>query len=300
MSVVETGSEQNIDTTQTAAAVEIPGQGDAAGSQEEEQGFDVVLSSAEISQQQDSATNRKFAAQRLARKRQREIEQQVEAVARGELPEDFRVKPDLPPAPDIQAYLSDDALAKYDYDTNKALAAFNVATSEWQVKAIDAKSDAVAKQGKKVQDYTSRSQSLAVAAKAHYDNAEKLGLPDYEEKENAAIAALPKGWDAEIMELFPEKSAAILYHLGANPNKISHLLSLQGARQTIYLADLARDLTLKPRGKTVSQAPSPDSSISGSVAAANKASIIKAMDAAAKAGDTVKYRQLKLSLKGLR
>lgn len=300
MSVTNTTSEQNTDTTQTAAAVEIPDTGNATGGQEEEQGFDVVLTSSETGQQQDTTTNHKFAARRLARKRQREIEQEVDAVSRGELPEDIKVKAELPPMPDINAYLSDDNLSKYDYDTSRALAAFNAATTEWQMKAIDAKSDAVAKQGRKVQDFTNRSQSLAGAAKAHYDAAEKLGLPDYEEKEESARAALPKGWDVEIMELFPEKSPAILYHLGANPDKIRHLLSLQGARQTIYLADLARDLTLKPRGKSVSEAPEPDTTVTGSVNAANVAGIQKAMEAAAKAGDTEKYRKLKLSLKGLR
>ncbi|EPR0024605.1 scaffolding protein, partial [Shigella flexneri] len=79
----------------------------------QEEGFEIVLKDDE-KPKQDPATNAEFARRRIERKRQRELEQQMEAVKRGELPEHLRVNPELPKQPDPNDYLSEDALAKYD------------------------------------------------------------------------------------------------------------------------------------------------------------------------------------------
>ena len=114
----------------------------------QEEGFEIVLKDDE-KPKQDPATNAEFARRRIERKRQRELEQQMEAVKRGEFPEHLRVNPELPKQPDPNDYFSEDALAKYDYDQSRALAAFQQANSEWQIKAMDARSQAVAEQGRK-------------------------------------------------------------------------------------------------------------------------------------------------------
>ncbi len=72
----------------------------------QEEGFEIVLKDDETAPKQDPAKNAEFARRRIERKRQRELEQQMEAVKRGELPESLG-KPDLPPQPDINAYLSE-------------------------------------------------------------------------------------------------------------------------------------------------------------------------------------------------
>ena len=204
----------------------------------QDSGFDIVLSGDE-KPKQDPATNAQFAAKRLERKRQRELEQQMESVSRGELPENIRVNPNLPPQPDVNEYLSDEALAKYEYDTNRALAAFQAAQSDWQLKAMDARSNAAAEQGRKTQDYTQQSAQYVDAARKHYDSAEKLNIPDYQDKEEAFMQLVPQQVSTDIMLLFPDKSPALMYHLGSNPEKVRQLLAMNGQQALIELTRLS-------------------------------------------------------------
>ncbi|AIN20145.1 scaffolding protein [Yersinia rochesterensis] len=296
---IQASEEQLLPGTQAAASAEgLPdvNANDGAG---QEEGFDVVLNDDE-KPKQDPATNAQFAAKRLERKRQRELEQQMEAVNRGEVPENLRVNAELPKQPDPNEFLSDEALAKYDYDQNKALAAFNAANTDWQIKAMDARSNAVAAQGKRTQEFTNQSAQYVQAASKHYDSAEKLNLPDYQEKEDAFRALVPPGLDVDIMSLFPEKSAALFYHLGANPEKVRQLLAMNGQQAMIELTRTADRLTLKPRGKQRSEAPEADTGITGSVTAANVDALQKQIDKAASAGNTELYRKLKSQLKGIK
>lgn len=272
-----------------------------SGEQQEAQGFDIVLDADEkaTDPEKPRQTNAQFAARRIARKRQRELEQQALAIQRGELPEELRVTPRLPAQPAYTDFLSEQALAeKYDYDTNRAMAAFTAAQNEWMMQAQDARSSAIAEQGRKTQEFTRINTQFASAAKTHYDAAEKLGLPDFEEKEEVVRSILPPGWDAEIMSLFPEKSAAMFYHLGTNPEKVRNLLTLNPQQALIELTRLSERLTIKPRGKALSKAPSTDEPITGEVTAANRASLVKQMEAAASKGDTDTYRKIKLLLQG--
>lgn len=263
-----------------------------------EEGFEIVLKDDEAKPKQDPETNARFAAKRLERKRQRELEQQAEAVKRGELPENLRVNPELPDQPNANDYFSDEALEKYGWDTTRAQAAFTQANNEWLIKAQDARSNAVAEQGRKTQEYTQQSAHYVEVARKHYDAAEKLNIPDYQDKEDAFMQIVPAPVATDIMRLFPEKSAALMYHLGANPEKARHLLAMDGQLALIELARLSERLTLKPRGKQISSAPQADESIRGDVTAANVTALQKKMDDASKKGDTAEYRRLKAILKG--
>lgn len=266
-----------------------------------EEGFEIVLKDDEAKPKQDPETNARFAAKRLERKRQRELEQQAEAVKRGELPENLRVNPDLPPQPNVNDYLGDDALyGKYNGDTAMAMAALQQANNEWNLKAQDARSNAVAEQGRRTQDFTQQSAQHVEAARKHYDAAEKLNIPDYQEKEDAFMQIVPAPVATDIMRLFPEKSAALMYHLGANPEKARQLLAMDGQSALIELTRLSERLTLKPRGQQVSSAPPADQSLTGDVSAANIDAMRKAMEAASSKGDVETYRKLKAKLKGIR
>jgi len=265
-----------------------------------EEGFEIVLKDDEVKPKQDPETNARFAAKRLERKRQRELEQQAEAVKRGELPENLRVNPELPPQPNASDYFSDDALEKYGWDTNRAQAAFTQANNEWLIKAQDARSNAVAEQGRRTQDFTQQSAQHVEAARKHYDAAEKLNIPDYQDKEDAFMQIVPAPVATDIMRLFPEKSAALMYHLGANPEKARQLLAMDGQSALIELTRLSERLTLKPRGQQVSSAPPADQSLTGDVSAANVDAMRKAMEAASSKGDVETYRKLKAKLKGIR
>lgn len=297
---IQNAEEQRLPGDHAAASADSQVEGNTTQTDEQEEGFDIVLKDDEHKPKQDHDTNAKFAARRIARKRQRELEQQVEAVSRGELPENLRVNPDLPKQPDVNEYLSDEALSKYDYDTSRALAAFNAANTDWLVKAQDARSNAVAEQGRKTQDYTHQSTQHVEAARQHYDAAEKLGLADYDEKEEAFRALVPAGVDVAMMQLFPEKSAAMMYHLGSNPEKVRQLMSMSEQQALIELTRLSDRLTLKPRGKTVSAAPPVDEPVQGSVAAANITALQKQMEKAAAKGDTETYRKLKAQIQGIK
>ncbi|MCK1966865.1 scaffolding protein [Franconibacter sp. IITDAS19] len=266
----------------------------------QEEGFEIVLSDDENKPKQDPATNAEFARRRLERKRQRELEQQMEAVKRGELPDNLRVTPELPPQPNANDYFSDEAMEKYGWDANRAQAAFTQANNEWLIKAQDARSNAVAEQGRKTQEFTQQSAQYAEAARKHYDAAEKLNIPDYQDKEDAFLQLVPPQVGVDIMRLFPEKSAALMYHLGANPEKTRQLLSMDGQSALIELTRLSERLTLKPRANQVSKAPPADEPVQGSVAAANVSAIQKQMEKAAAKGDTETYRKLKAQLKGSR
>lgn len=263
---------------------------------EQESGFDIVLNDDESKKKQDPVTNAKYAQNRLERKRLRELEQQAEAVQRGELPEALRVNPDLPPQPNVNDFFSDEALEKYGYDQVRANAAFTQANNEWLVKAQDARGNAAAEQGRKTQQFTQQSAQVVEAARKHYDAAEKLNLPDYQAKEDVFRQVAP-GYDVDIMRLFPEKSAAIMYHLGANPEKARQILSMDPQRQLIEMTLLSERLTLKPRGKQVSEAPIPDEPVQGQAVAANVAALQKKIDAAALKGDVTLYRQLQAQLR---
>lgn len=266
----------------------------------QEEGFEIVLKDDENKPKQDPATNAQFAQRRLERKRQRELEQQAEAVKRGELPEALRVTPDLPAQPNANDFFSDEALAKYDYDSSRAAAAFQQANTDWQMKALDARSNAVAEQGRKTQEYTQQSAQYVDAARKHYDAAEKLNIPDYQEKEDAFMQVVPAPVATDIMRLFPEKSAALMYHLGANPEKARQLLAMDGQQALIELTRLSERLTLKPRGTQVSKAPPADEPITGEVVAANVAALKKKMDEASSKGDVETYRKIKKQLQGIR
>ena len=262
----------------------------------QEEGFEIVLKDDENKPKQDPETNAKFAQRRIERKRQRELEQQAEAVKRGELPESIRVTPDLPPQPNYNDFFTDEALEKYGWDNARAQAAFQQATNDWLLKAQDVRSNAVAEQGRKVQEYTQQSAQYVDAARKHYDAAEKLNIPDYQEKEDAFMQVVPAPVATDIMRLFPEKSAALMYHLGANPEKARQLLAMDGQQALIELTRLSERLTLKPRSKPVSEAPNPDEPLQGQAVAAHISALEKQMKAAADKGDVETYRMLKAQL----
>lgn len=283
-----------------AAASAVDTASHASDTTGQDEGFEIVLNDDENKPKQDPATNAEFARRRIERKRQRELEQAAEAVKRGELPENIRVTPELPAQPNANDFFSDDAMAKYDYDQTRALAAFQQANNEWLVKAQDARSNAVAEQGRKTQEYTQQSAQYVDAARKHYDAAEKLNIPDYQEKEEAFAQLVPPQIVSDLMVLFPEKSPALMYHLGANPEKTRQILQMNQQQALIELTRLSERLTLRPRGKQVSSAPPADQSVTGDVTAANKEAILQQMEKASGKGDVETYRKLKAKLKGIR
>ena len=158
---------------------------------------------------------RPFAAKRIERKRQRELEQQMEAVSRGELPDNLRVAPELPAQPDINQYLSDDGLAKYDYDQSRALAASNAANTEYD-EAQDARSNAVAEQGKKTGVHAAVSrlwmQPVNTTTRPKTPTCRMI------RRKRTLLDACP-GIDARSWRCSPKIRSDFTYHLGAKPRE---------------------------------------------------------------------------------
>ncbi len=297
---IQASEEQLLPGDQAAASADGLVVDDANDNAGQEEGFEIVLKDDENKPKQDPATNAEFARRRLERKRQRELEQQMEAVKRGDVPENLRVKPELPPQPDANDFFSDEAMEKFGWDSGRAQAAFQQANNEWLIKAQDARSNAVAEQGRKTQEYTQQSVQYVEAARKHYDAAEKLNIPDYQDKEEAFAQLVPPQIVSDLMVLFPEKSAALMYHLGSNPEKTRQILQMNQQQALIELTRLSERLTLKPRANQVSSAPPADEPVQGSVVAANLSAIEKKMDAAAKRGDTTEYLKLRSQFKGIK
>lgn len=268
-----------------------------ANAQPEREEYEIEVAEASQGQEkQDPATNRAFAAERIARKRQKELEQQIEQLKQGQISDDLRVKPELPSQPNLDDYLSDTALEKYGYDQSVALAAFQRANTEWQLQAMDAKSIAQAKQSQRVSQFINQADGHAAKFRQHYDTAEKLGINKFDEIEERVTNSLPTGWANDIIGLFPEKSAAIFAHLDANPDKLARFASMNPSYATVELTRLADSLTIKKKA-ALSKAPPPDEALSGA-GGGNQSDLLKQMEKAANEGNVSLYRQLKAKLQG--
>ena len=109
------------------------------------------------------------AAKRIARKREMQMQETIDKLNKGEISDDLKVNAELPAKPDYQNYLSEEALEKYDYDTNRALAQFTNDQNQWLLDVQAAQNNASAQQQKKVSDYINRSSQIQGYVKQHYD-----------------------------------------------------------------------------------------------------------------------------------
>jgi len=231
------------------------------------------------------------AAKRIARKREMQMQETIEKLNKGEISDELKVAAELPARPDMQNYLSEDALERYDYDTNKALAQFTSDQNQWLIDVQEAQNNASAQQQKKVSDYINQSSQIQGYLKQHYDNAEKYGINDIDEIEERMKETLDKGLFSDIVVLFPEKSAAILKHLDLNPQKREALINQHPAKVIRDLTTLAANLTFKT--KTLSSAPVADTPLGTGDTGSDKSSIMEQMKKAADKGDVKEYRRLK-------
>lgn len=264
--------------------------GDQGGNEPES--FEITLGD-ESTAGSPKGASEENARRRIARKREKALREAQEAISRGELPESLRVNPELPAAPSHEAYFSDTALEKYNWDTNAANAAFQRDLLEWNNKSADVKSNAQAQQAQRVQEYRNNSKKASELIATVYDQAEKLNLPDFDEREEAFRVGMGDGIDIEIATLFPEKAAAIIYHLGANPEKMAQIRAMGGTKAVVELTRLNDRLSIKPKGQQRSSAPDPDGGASPGAAGKSIAGIKAAMDDAANKGDTKRYNELR-------
>lgn len=290
---------ENEDATQPEVKTDAPALGDSGQNQQPEaaedtEGYEVVFAgdtdAPEVSQ------NHIQAAKRIARKKQRDMEQQLERLKAGEVSDNLRVEAEIPSQPNINDYLNDDVVAeKYNYDTNIAMAAFNAAQSSWMIEAQKAQQAAQVKQSQNVNSYLKQSESTSAAVRTYYDTAEKLNIADFDEIEERVIGKLPQGWHDDIVRMFPDKAAAIMVHFDKNPSAMAKLTNNPGMA-VVELTRLADGLTIKPKSK-LSSAPPADTPLNGEGSSLNMDEIKKRMDKAANDGNTAEYRKYKQLLK---
>lgn len=265
-------------------------------------GFDILLSDNETRHQEDPEAqrerNRQNAEKRLQRKQEKQMRERREAIERGELPENLRVKPELPAMPDINDFMGDDVLwDKFGGDENRARQAYSAAIVKWNEDSFNARSTAQATQAQRIQDLRNQSAQAGELVKKFYDDAEKLGLPDFEDKEDAFRASMPEGVDIDIMRLFPEKAAAMIYYLGSNPKEIERIKAAGPQIALVELTRLESRLTVKPRNSQRSSAPDPDSGLQGGPVAGGIERLKTEMDKAARSGDTKRFLELERQVK---
>ena len=251
---------------------------------------------------QDSVTNAFYANQRIERKRLKQLEEENERLKRGEISDDLRVQDELPSQPVIDDFLSDESLEKYGYDRSVAMAAFNQATSAWMIKAMDARSTTQSKQAQAITQRTQQNEISSQAWKSHYDTAEKFNIKDFDAIEGRVQEALGNHVYDNMIQLFPDKSAAMTAHLDANPAKLARINALvasgnpiQQQRALIELGDIAKGLNFT-RKSNLSSAPPADQPLTGDTSH-SRTQIESLMNKAAIDGNHQEYARLKALLR---
>lgn len=107
------------------------------------------------------------------------------------------------------------------------------------------------------QDTASDARELEQLQTSHYERAEKLGVKDYEETEDAVIASLGRENVNHIIRA-TTNSETLLYYLGKNPDKAAYfadLIKTDSVKAVFELGALSDGLVVQPK---VNQNPAPD------------------------------------------
>lgn len=109
----------------------------------------------------------------------------------------------------------------------------------------------------KQQQQEGQKQQRRASLETHYQRADKLKVPDYDDAENAAMEVL--GREAvEDIAAHTDDSELVLYYLGKNPGKaaeIKELLDTSPVRATYALGKLSASLSARPKTKSAPKAP---------------------------------------------
>jgi len=109
---------------------------------------------------------------------------------------------------------------------------------------------------------------------AHYERAEKLNLPDFDDAEAALISNLDQNAVMQITQALPENSEKVVYYLGKNPQEALRIRAIWEQNPSAVLVELgglAQKLKVKPKNSS-QPPPAPETRITGS-APASKTSL---------------------------
>lgn len=229
-----------------------PVAGEAGDDDEGESEYEIVEQSSEPSQDKDKqrkANARLAFEKREAKRKARELEQKIERMKAGELPDDVKesLKLDnkLPEQPSIEDYFSDQAMAKYDYDSARAQAAYQAAQSKWLLDVQSAQAANSVKEGQARQQYIQQQEKQLKVRKSYEDAVDELRIPDFEQSESELIknaeGVLGSKQAAEtipyeIASVFgknTKQAVAVVNYLGKNPGELQRILSIRDPMEQI-------------------------------------------------------------------
>lgn len=292
MSLIE-NSENGTETPATdAPALGETGQSLQPETAEAEELFTVELEGATDSPEVNH--NQVNAARRVSRKMQSQIEQQVERLKAGQIDDGLRVDVEMPPEPNINDYLSEDAVAnKYDYDTVKAQAAFQQANTKWLRDCQTATASAQAKQQSNVNDFLNNTKQNSAKIGSYYDAAEKLDV-NFDEVEKNVSEKLPAGWYQDLVSNFGDKAPKVMAYLDKNPSALAEFSSMDPVQALLRFSDLTHQVKMVSKKQQLSSAPDADTPITGNPPESLSQEALEAkIDDALENGNLDEYRRLK-------
>ena len=100
---------------------------------------------------------------------------------------------------------------------------------------------------------------------AHYEAADKLGVKDYDDTEDKAIAILGKDAANQLIAAIPDSSPRVLYYLGKNESvaqELADLIKSDPVAGVLKLGALGAQLKVQPKRKS-GATPNPDDELVG-------------------------------------
>ncbi len=107
---------------------------------------------------------------------------------------------------------------------------------------------------------------------AHYEAADKLGVKDYDDTEDKAIAILGKSAANQLIAAIPDSSPRVLYYLGKNESvaqELADLIKSDPVAGVLKLGALGAQLKVQPKRKS-GATPNPDDELVGTTNKARK------------------------------
>jgi hypothetical protein len=251
---------------------------DAEESDEGEEEWEVVERILEPSQDDERKRNKAFAKQRIeareAKRKAEELERKLKEIESGNIPETLREqlsgKVKLPEQPKYEDFFGDVALAKYEYDTTRAQAAFNAAMGKWQLDALDARAANEVSSVQARQQYIQQERQRLDAVRKYEDAVSKMriaGFDDAERQLNDTVKQIT-GAEADVNVIIAQKfgddaktAVAVVNYLGRNPEEVRRILAMSPTEQDreIYRIGYQK---LEARQKTVKRKPEADTPLS--------------------------------------
>lgn len=240
---------------------------------------------------------------REAKKRAKAAEEQLEQIKQGNIPDHLKetlvVDPMMPDQPSIQDYISDEALEKYGYDRDVAIAAFTQANNKWMLDAQGARSTSQVAETQKRNEFIQQEQVKIESARQYNKAADDLNISGFGEAEESFVKiAGEKGVEFvnDIFQSDPKKAVAVVNYLGRNPDEVNRIGALTPNQQVAEIAILGSQ-KLELRKKSKANVAEADSALSGgdtSPAQAWK----KQLSDALSSGDNNTFQKLKKEWEG--